>query len=84
MIMIIITIMIINVGSIWLTALNARQIKVSSGVAYDFDQLIYTVYAPPHRFRPLSYPPRPGPQIFSLAPPRENKFKQQFPSLEQF
>ena len=56
MIMIIITIMIMNVESNWLTALNARQIKVSSAVAYDFNQLIYTVYALPHRFTPLSLP----------------------------
>ena len=57
MIMIIITIMIMNVESIWLTALNARQIKVSSAVEYDFNQLIYTVYAlVPHRFTPLSLP----------------------------
>ena len=51
-------IMIMNVESIWLTALNARQIKVSSAVAYDFNQLINTVYVPPHRFRPCCpYPP---------------------------
>ena len=56
MIMIIITIMIMNVESNWLTALNARQIKVSSAVAYDFNQLIKPVCAPPHRFRPLSCP----------------------------
>ena len=30
MVMIIITMMIMNVESIWVTALNARQIKVSS------------------------------------------------------
>ena len=58
MIMIIITIMIMNVESIWLTALNARQIKVSSAVAYDFNQLINTVYVLPHKFRPgCPYPP---------------------------
>ena len=58
MVMIIITMMIMNVESIWVTALNARQIKVSSAVAYDFNQLINTVYAPPHRFRPgCPYPP---------------------------
>ena len=56
MIMIIITIIIMNVEYIWLTLLNAIQIKVSYGVAYDFDQLIYTVCAPPwpaplHRVR---------------------------------
>ena len=56
MIMIIITIMIMNVESICLTALNARQIKASSAVAYNFNQLINTVYAPPHIFRPLSLP----------------------------
>ena len=58
MIMIIIMIMIMNVESIWLTALNARQIKVSSAMAHDFNQLLNTVYAPPHRFRPsCPYPP---------------------------
>ena len=45
MIMIIITVMIMNVEYIWLTSLNEMQIKVSSAVAYDFNQLIYTVCA---------------------------------------
>ena len=34
-----------NVECIWLTSLNTMQIKVSSAVAYDFNQLIYTVCA---------------------------------------
>ena len=52
MIMIIITIFTMNVEHIWLTPLNAMQIKVSSAVAYDFNQLLYdyAVCAPP---RPL-------------------------------
>ena len=41
MIMIIITIMIMNNEYIWLASLNAMQIKVSSAIAYDFNQLIY-------------------------------------------
>ena len=32
-----------DVEYIWLTSLNAMQIKVSYAVAYDFNQLIYTV-----------------------------------------
>ena len=66
MIKIIITIMIMNVGSIWLTALNARQIKVSSAVAYDFNQPI------------LSLAPTRKNKIFLVHP--SNNF--QFPSLE--
>ena len=69
MIMIIITILTMNVEYIWLTPLNAMQIKVSSAVAYDFNQLIYTwrgrALTPPRRFRPL---PRPALWIFGLAP----------------
>ena len=44
-----ITIFTINVECIWLTPLNAMQIKVSSAVAYDFNQLLcdYAVCAPP-------------------------------------
>ena len=44
MIMIIIKVMILNVEYIWLLSRNAMQIKVSFAVAYDFNQLIYTVY----------------------------------------
>ena len=58
MIMIIITIKIMNVEYIWLTLLNAMQIKVSSAVTYDFNEPIYAVCAPPRRLRPL---PRPTP-----------------------
>ena len=43
-IMIIMMIMIMNVEHIWLTELDATQIKVSSAVAYDFNQLIYAVF----------------------------------------
>ena len=45
MIMIIITIMILNVE--YISSLYAMQIKVPSAVAYDFNQLIYTVCACP-------------------------------------
>ena len=48
MIIIIIIIMIMNVEYIWLTSLNALKIKVSFVFAYDFNQLIYAVCAPPH------------------------------------
>ena len=58
MIMIIITIMIMNVEYIWLTELDAMQIKVSSAVAYDFNQLIYAVCGPPH---PADLDPCPAP-----------------------
>ena len=44
--MIIITIMIMNVEYISLTSINTIQIKVSSTVAYDCNQLMYAVYAP--------------------------------------
>ena len=47
--------MIMNVEYIWLTTINAMQIKVSSAVAYDFNQLMYAVHATPW--------PRPSPQI---------------------
>ena len=43
--LIMITIKIMNVEYIWLTSLNKMQINVSSAVAYDFNQLIYTVCA---------------------------------------
>ena len=56
MIMIIITIKIMNVEYIWLTLLNAMQIKVSSAVTYDFNETIYAVCAPPRRLRPLPCP----------------------------
>ena len=51
MIMIIIMIMIMNVEFIWLTSLNALKIKVSFVFAYNFNQLIYAVCAPPHRVK---------------------------------
>ena len=66
MIMIIITILTMNVEYIWLTPLNAMQIKVSSAVAYDFNQLLYdyAVCAPP---RPVKKEPSPsGVQCTSL------------------
>ena len=56
MIMIIITILTMNVEYIWLTPLNAMQIKVSSAVAYDFNQLIYAVCCLLRIFRHLPYP----------------------------
>ena len=45
--MIIIKVMILNVEYIWLISLYAMQIKVSSAVSYDFNQLIYAVCALP-------------------------------------
>ena len=56
--MIVTTIMIMNVEYIWLTSLNAVQIKVSSAVAYDFNHLIYAVCAPPPRFLALALSPQ--------------------------
>ena len=60
MIMIIIMIMIMNVEFIWLTSLNALKIKVSFVFAYNFNQLIYAVCAPPHPVNswPCPNPPR--------------------------
>ena len=58
MIMIIITIEIMNVEYIWLTLLNAMQIKVSFAVTYDFNEPIYAVCVPARRLSPL---PRPTP-----------------------
>ena len=51
-------IMIMNFEYILLISLNAMQIKASSDVAYDFNQVIYAVcaYAPPCKFRPLHCP----------------------------
>ena len=46
-------IMIMNVEYILLISLNAMQIKASSDVAYDFNQVIYAVCALACRFRPL-------------------------------
>ena len=71
-----ITIRIMNVKYI---CLNAIQIKVSSAVAYDFNQLIYAL-APPQRFRPLSRPALPHPIDFWTypAPPSE---KMPFPPI---
>ena len=51
--------------SIWLTSLNAMGIKISFAVAYDFNQLIYAVCSPPHRFRPLPFP-APPPRFLAL------------------
>ena len=46
--LIMITIKIMNVKDIWLTSLNAiPQVKISFAVAYDFNQLIYALRAPP-------------------------------------
>ena len=47
MIMIIITVMIMNVEYIWLTSLNAMQIKVSTVVAYVFNRLIHAAVPRP-------------------------------------
>ena len=80
MIMIIITIMILNVK--YISSLYAMQIKVPSAAAYDFNQLIYTVCAPPRRFRPLL---RPAPQTYGLAataPPPEKKPSPPIPVLQ--
>ena len=51
-------IMIMNFEYILLISLNAMQIKASSDVAYDFNQVIYAVCAcaPPCKFRPLHCP----------------------------
>ena len=71
MIMIIIMIMIMNVEYIWLTSLNALKIKVSFVFAYNFNQLIYAVCAPPHPANswPCPNPPReknlPRPSLLS-------------------
>ena len=57
--MIIITIMIMNNEYIWLASLNELQIKVSSAIAYDFNQLIYatrwyTQHADIHKTQPTN------------------------------
>ena len=64
-------IMVMHVEYICLTSLNAMQIKVSSALAYDFNQLIYAVCGPP---RPADLDPCPLPRFLALprpVPPRE-------------
>ena len=51
--------MIMNNEYIWLASLNAMQIKVSSAIAYDFNQLIYatrwyTQHADIHNTQPTN------------------------------
>ena len=76
--MIIMMIMIMNVEHIWLTELDATQIKVSSAVAYDFNQLIYAVFHALHNkthslpcpldFWPCPALPRPENNTFPVHP----------------
>ena len=72
-----------NVEYILLISLNAMQIKASSDVAYDFNQVIYAVCAPPRRFRPL-HRPTPShhvkqPSLLSLVKTHIGKLPQFFP-----
>ena len=67
MMMMMITTKIMNVEYIWRISLNAMQMKVSSAVTYDFNQLIcifvYLVYSPPRPALPYRERrvPRPSP-----------------------
>ena len=91
--LIMIMIRIMNVEFIWLTSLNAIQIKVSSALAYNFNfnQLRKAVGALPRRFRPLPCPanilamtrpalPFPIHSCFVLAPVQNiNRVSYEFP-----
>ena len=59
---------------------NARQIKV----AYDFNQLIYTVCAPARPADLYPFPARPGRPVYFLpgsAPPHERKPSPSIPGI---
>ena len=62
MIMIIITIRNINVEYIWLPSLQTMQIKVSSAVGHDFNQLMYALP------RPADLDSFPAPPCFLALP----------------
>ena len=64
-----------NVEDIWLSSLNAKQIKVSSAVTYDFNQLLYALCALPFiaDLEACPTPPRRCLALSRPAPPREKK-----------
>ena len=82
---------LMNIEFIWLTSLNAIQIKVSSALAYNFNQLRKAVGALSRRFRPLPCPanilamtrpalPFPIHSCFVLAPVQNiNRVSYEFP-----